>query len=499
MSQVDVVLVKPGNQRQLYGELNDFKLTGMEPPLWAALLAAYLRSLGGSVEIFDAEVENWSYEETAQKIIEAHPILVAVVVSGTNPSASTMNMTGAGAVVRRLKELAPEIKTILMGLHPSALPEQTLAEEAADFVCEGEGIYTLPKLIDALKSMQGFHQIEGLWFWENGKIVSNPRAPLVKNLDELPMPAWDLLPMAKYRAHNWHCFGNLDARQPYAVIYTSLGCPFQCGFCCIHALFGQRGIRYRSPELVIEEIDYLVRNYGVRNIKILDEMFVLKESHVTRLCDLIIERGYDLNMWAYARVNTVNEPLLQRMKQAGINWVCYGFESGSNEVLQKISKGYDVHTVDSVVQMTRNAGAYIVANFIFGLPDDDLASMQATLDLAMRINAEWANFYCAMAYPGSQLYELAIKEGWPLPETWQGYSQYAYETLSLPTKHLPASDVLRFRDHAFQVYYSNPEYLDMMTRKFGPKVADHVREMTSHKLVRKYARSPMDSFFALGH
>lgn len=487
MSQVDVVLVKPGNQRQLYGELNDFKLTGMEPPLWAALLAAYLRSLGGSVEIFDAEVENWSYEETAQKIIEAHPILVAVVVSGTNPSASTMNMTGAGAVVRRLKELAPEIKTILMGLHPSALPEQTLAEEAADFVCEGEGIYTLPKLIDALKSMQGFHQIEGLWFWENGKIVSNPRAPLVKNLDELPMPAWDLLPMAKYRAHNWHCFGNLDARQPYAVIYTSLGCPFQCGFCCIHALFGQRGIRYRSPELVIEEIDYLVRNYGVRNIKILDEMFVLKESHVTRLCDLIIERGYDLNMWAYARVNTVNEPLLQRMKQAGINWVCYGFESGSNEVLQKISKGYDVHTVDSVVQMTRNAGAYIVANFIFGLPDDDLASMQATLDLAMRINAEWANFYCAMAYPGSQLYELAIKEGWPLPETWQGYSQYAYETLSLPTKHLPASDVLRFRDHAFQVYYSNPEYLDMMTRKFGPKVADHVREMTSHKLVRKYA------------
>jgi radical SAM superfamily enzyme YgiQ (UPF0313 family) len=167
--------------------------------------------------------------------------------------------------------------------------------------------------------------------------------------------------------------------------------------------------------------------------------------------------------------------------------VCYGFESGSNEVLQKISKGYDVHTVDSVVRMTRHAGAYIVANFIFGLPDDDLASMQATLDLAMRINAEWANFYCAMAYPGSRLYELAIKEGWPLPETWQGYSQYAYETLSLPTKHLSASDVLRFRDHAFQAYYSNPQYLDMITRKFGPTAADHVRKMASYKLARKYA------------
>jgi radical SAM superfamily enzyme YgiQ (UPF0313 family) len=486
MSRVDVVLVKPGSQKQLYGDLNVFKLTGIEPPFWAALLAAHLRSLGRSVEIFDAEVEDWSYEETAQKITEVHPTLAAVVVSGTNPSASTMNMTGAGAVLHHLKRAAPEIKTILMGLHPSALPGRTLAEETVDFVCEGEGIYTLPKLTDALESMQGFSRIEGLWFRENAKIVSNPRAPLVKNLDELPMPAWDLLPMAKYRAHNWHCFGNLDGRQPYAVIYTSLGCPFRCGFCCIHALFGQRGIRYRSPDLVIEEIDYLVRNDGVRNIKILDEMFVLKESHVYKLCDLIIERGYDLNMWAYARVNTVNEKLLRRMKQAGINWVCYGFESASSKVLQEMSKGYDVHTVDSVVRMTRNAGIYIVANFIFGLPNDDLESMRTTLDMAMRINAEWANFYCAMAYPGSRLYQLAIKQGWPLPETWQGYSQYGYDTLPLPTTRLSASDVLRFRDHAFQVYYSNPEYLDMITRKFGPRIADHVREMASHKLARKY-------------
>jgi hypothetical protein len=105
----------------------------------------------------------------------------------------------------------------------------------------------------------------------------------------------------------------------------------------------------------------------------------------------------------------------------------------------------------------------------------------------MRINAEWSYFYCAMPYPGSELYELAIKQDWPLPETWQGYSQYAYETMPLPTKHLSASDVLRFRDHAFQVYYSNPKYLDMIMREFGPRVADHIQEMASHRLVRKYA------------
>jgi anaerobic magnesium-protoporphyrin IX monomethyl ester cyclase len=486
MSAVDIVLVKPGSQKQLYGELGAFNLTGIEPPLWGALLAAYLRTLGYSVVLFDAEVENWNYEQTAEKIRELNPTLVAIVVSGTNPSASTMNMTGAGAIIGHLKELAPKVKTLFTGLHPSALPRRTLVEEEVDFVCEGEGFYTLPQLLDALKTNRGDYPIEGLWYKKDGKVVFNRRAPLVRDLDELPMPAWDLLPMIKYRAHNWHCFNNINDRQPYAVIYTSLGCPFKCSFCCINALFGKPGIRYRSPNRVIEEIDYLVKDCNIKNIKILDEMFVLKESHVVRLCDLIIERGYDLNMWAYARVDTVNETMLSKMKQAGINWVAYGFESGSKKVLNGVNKRYQTDRVDAVVGMTYDAGLYVCANFIFGLPDDDHESMRQTLDLALTINAEWANFYSAMAYPGSELYQQAIKEDWPLPETWQGYSQYAYETLPLPTKFLSGVDVLRFRDHAFQAYFSSPKYLDMITEKFGPQTARHVKEMASHKLVRKY-------------
>ena len=486
MSAVDIVLVKPGSQKQLYGELGVFNLTGIEPPLWGALLAAYLRKQGYSVVLFDAEVENWNYEQTAEKIRELNPTLVAIVVSGTNPSASTMNMTGAGAITGHLKELAPKVKTLFTGLHPSALPRRTLVEEEVDFVCEGEGFYTLPQLLDVLKTNREDYPIEGLWYKKDGKVVFNHRAPLVRDLDELPMPAWDLLPMIKYRAHNWHCFNNINDRQPYAVIYTSLGCPFKCSFCCINALFGKPGIRYRSPNRVIEEIDYLVKDCNIKNIKILDEMFVLKESHVVRLCDLIIERGYDLNMWAYARVNTVNETMLSKMKQAGINWVAYGFESGSKKVLNGVNKRYQTDRVDAVVGMTYDAGLYVCANFIFGLPDDGHESMRQTLDLALAINAEWANFYSAMAYPGSELYQQAIKEDWPLPETWQGYSQYAYETLPLSTKYLSGADVLRFRDHAFQVYFNSPKYLDMITGKFDPETAQHIQEMASHKLVRKY-------------
>ena len=486
MKQTDIVLIKPGNQKGVYGELSSFNLTAIEPPLWGALLAAYMRDSGYSVEVLDAEIENWSYEETAQRIQEVKPLLAAVIVSGQNPSASTMNMTGAGKILRHLKERAPDINTLLAGLHPSALPERTLREEQVDFLCQGEGFYTLPQLVEALKAEREDFPITGLWYKREGRIISNPRAPLMEDLDRLPMPAWDLLPLAKYRAHNWHCFDHIHARQPYAVIYTSLGCPFRCSFCCINSLFGKTGIRYRSPERVVEEIDYLVMNHSLRNIKIIDEMFVLKESHVVRLCDLIIERGYDLNIWAYARVNTVNERMLRKMKQAGIRWLAYGFESGNKKVLQAVTKGYDLDTVGRVVQMTRDAGIYICGNYIFGLPDDDSTSVQETLDLALEINAEWANFYAAMAYPGSQLYSLAIQEGWPLPQTWQDYSPYAYETQPLPTKYLSGNDVLRFRDQAFQIYFHQARYLEMITQKFGPETARHLREMVSRPLDRAY-------------
>ncbi|OGT67525.1 MAG: B12-binding domain-containing radical SAM protein [Gammaproteobacteria bacterium RIFCSPLOWO2_02_FULL_42_9] len=480
---VDIILLKPGSQKQLYGDLSDFELTAIEPPLWGAVLASYLLEKGYVVELFDAEIESWSYLETAQFIKEMNPTLATIVVSGTNPSASTMNMIGASSILKHLKEIAPEIKTLLCGLHPSALPERTLKEESADFVCQGEGFYTIPDLIDALKAKQDDFLIKGLWYKKDNRIIANASAPLLDNLDILPMPAWNLLPMQKYRAHNWHCFGDITNRTPYAVIYTSFGCPYKCDFCCINALFGKPKIRFRSPKIVIQEIDFLVKNYGIKNIKIIDEMFALKEAHVNHLCDLIIEREYDLNFWVYARVNTVTQTMLQKMKKAGVNWIAYGFESGSKKVLTEATKGYNLDQVESVVKMTYDEGYSIGANFIFGLPEDDESSMRETLELAQKINAEWANFYCAMAYPGSALYEKTPEN--QLPKNWQGYSQYSYESLPLPTKYLSNDQVLRFRDRAFNEYYKNPNYLKKIKGKFGPAVEQHIREMLKQNLKRK--------------
>ena len=487
MKKLDVVLVKPGSQKQIYGELSDFGLTAIEPPLWGAILAAFLRDRGYSVALYDAEVEGWSYEVTAQKIREADPVLAVVVVSGSNPSASTMNMTGAGRIVSLVRELDPDIKTLLMGLHPSALPERTMKEEMVDYVCQGEGFYTIPALIDAIKNGAEGPDVEGLWRRRDGRLVWGPRPRLLETLDEIPRPAWDLLPMKKYRAHNWHCFGNIENRQPYAVLYTSLGCPFRCSFCCINALFGKHTIRYRGAESVIEELDFLVNTYGVRNIKIIDEMFAMNERRVVELCDRIIERSYDLNMWAYARVNTVTENMLAKMKQAGINWLAYGFESGSERVIEDVTKGYKPELVGEVVKLSYDIGFHICANFIFGLPEDDYDTMNETLKLMLDINAEWANIYSAMAYPGSELYELAVQNDWPLPESWDAYSQYSRKTLPLPTKYLSGGQVLSFRDYAFDAYYKSPRYLNMIERKFGVKTADHIKEMGSRTLEREYA------------
>ena len=488
MVRPDIVLVKPGSQKKLYGELSDLELTAIEPPLWGAILAGYLRAMGYSVILLDAETQPWDYTQTAEEIRRLKPLLAAVVVSGTNPSASTMNMTGAGQIISALKELDADIKTILMGLHPSALPERTVKEEKADFVCQGEGFFTLPKLIDALRSGSSRFEIEGLWYADNGRVVSNPRPPLMENLDELPRPAWDLLPMDKYRAHNWHSFDNIKRRQPYAILYTSLGCPFRCSFCCINSLFGRHTLRCRSADSVIAELDYLVGSYGVRNIKVIDEMFAINESRVVELCNKIIERKYDLNMWVYARVNTVTKRMLEKMKQAGINWLAYGFESGNQKVIADVTKGYKIEAVEKVVRLSYDLGFYICANYIFGLPEDDYDSMNDTLKLMFDINAEWANIYCATAYPGSELYDHALKKNWPVPESWQGYSQYAYETLPLPTNYLQGGQVLAFRDYAFEAYYSNPRYLNKIRTKFGPQTAEHIKQMSLKKLKRKYAQ-----------
>ncbi|MBF0483070.1 MAG: cobalamin-dependent protein [Candidatus Omnitrophica bacterium] len=485
----DIVFVKANNQKKIFQALSH-ALSGIEPPLWLILQAAYLRAKGFSVAVVDAEAENLDVYETVQRTLALDPSLVSVVVSGTNPSASTVNMPGAGLFLNTFKKMAQDIPTAICGLHPSALPERTAKEENVDFVIVGEGFSTHEELLKSLRALvpvSDYSNIKGLCFKQDAKVVLTDRAPNIDDLGSLPMPAWDLLPVAKYRAHNWHCFSHIGERRPYAVIFTSLGCPFHCEFCCINSIFGGPGIRYRPVEKVMEEIDFLVKNYDVKNLKILDELFAMNWPHVEAICDQLIARKYDLNIWVYGRIDTVKDFMLPKMKKAGINWIAYGMESGSAKVRTGVTKGrFDNAMIKQVVDMTHAAGIEVVSNFIFGLPDDDLSTMQETLDLAKELNCAYANFYCAMAYPGSKLYEDAVRQSLPLPEKWSGYAQFSEDTFPLPTKYLSSGEVLKFRDQAFDDYYSDPKYLARMEKIFGPLAVEHIKEMCSIKLRRKY-------------
>jgi radical SAM superfamily enzyme YgiQ (UPF0313 family) len=395
-------------------------------------------------------------------------------------------MTAAGMICRALKEQG-RTNVAIGGLHPTALAERTMLEEAVDFVIEGEGLYTLARLLEVLgKGKSSLSDVPGLWYRRGGAIVYTHRAPLIEHLDTaFTRGAWELLPMQRYRAHNWHCFDSLEKRSPYAALYTSLGCPYSCLFCCINALFGAPGLRMRNPRLVVEEITELVTRYGVRHLKFIDEMFVLHEPHYMGIADLLCQRGLDLNIWAYARVDSVNPANLDAMKRAGINWLALGIESADPEVRDGATKRMRTHDIASVVRTIKNAGIHVMGNFIFGLPDDTLDSMRRTLELAFDLQCEYVNMYCAMAYPGSALFAQALKNGWELPHTWHGYSQHAYEMVPLPTRTLSAAEVLRFRDDAFHAYFSDERYLSMLARTFGEAVRAHVQQMSSVRLKRQ--------------
>ncbi|MEI3037793.1 MAG: radical SAM protein [Victivallales bacterium] len=481
----DLVLINPGDRKQVFQGLG-FEAAAIEPPFWIAVIAAYLRSKGYSVAVIDANAENLAPEETAARTAAYAPLAAAVIVYGSQPSASTQNMPSAGAICRSLKR-AGISNVILGGLHPSALPARTLQEEACDYVADGEAVQTLETLLGQLKENRFLpEKIGGFWWRDGAELRHTDRYPLIRDLDSfLPVAAWDLLPMHLYRAHNWHCFDDIRHRQPYGAIYTSLGCPFRCSFCCINAPFGEHTIRYRSPERVLEEIDLLVTRYGVKNLKIVDELFILNKRHYMPIVNGIIERGYDLNIWVYARVDTIDYDVLPLLKKAGINWFALGIESANPLVRDEVTKNMHRDDILSVVRRIQSAGIRVIGNYIFGLPSDTFETMRETLALAKELNCEYANMYSVMAYPGSRLYEETAA-GHPerLPRSWSAYSQHSRDCYPLANDNLTAAEILRFRDEAFVEYNANPVYLKSLECTFGPEVAAYVRKTNSTGLIR---------------
>ncbi len=486
---MDIVLVNiGGTKKKVYQDLSK-EFSACEPPFWAALTAGYLRKHDVDVDILDAAALNMNFEETIEYLKGNAPKYIGIVVYSQQANCSSPVMVAVEELSKMIKEEISESELVISGWHPSTLPERTMVDTQADYVVAGEGFRTLRDLLTG----KDISKIPGLWRRVDGKPQApDEKADNIKDLtSELDDIAWDLIPWEEgvYRAFNWMCLDDFSKRDHYVSIFTSLGCPYSCSFCAIHATYGEHKIRYWSPEWVLNQFDILVNKYGVHHFNLIDELFVFNRDHYLPIAERLIERGYDINICAFVRVDAVMkmpEEELHILKKAGFNWFKIGIESPARNVLDNVNKGrYTKDDIRKVVKKIHDAGIDMCANFIFGLPGDDYDTMQENFSFAQELNPVFPSFFAAMAVPGSELYEQASKTGVALPDTWLGYAQQGYDFLPLPTEHLTAAEVLEFRDYAFTAYYDNPRFLSMIKDKFGEEAKEHIKAMNKIKLKRK--------------
>jgi anaerobic magnesium-protoporphyrin IX monomethyl ester cyclase len=499
---LDVLFVEPNSAKKSYQGLADV-YAAVETPTWSLLLAESCRSKGFAVNILDANAERLEDDYAVEIIAKENPRLACFVVYGQNPNSGTTNMSGALSLAQSLKDRHPHIKICFVGSHMSALPREVLSYSFVDIVLTNEGVYALHNLL-ANKGAP-FYSLKGIgWKPEPNRIVINEPEKIVpqdKMDEDLPGYAWDLLPYKEkpfdlYRAHFWHSNYEHEGRSPFAAIYTSLGCNFKCEFCMINILNRTDNsedavssdfnvMRYWSTDFILKEFDKL-QSYGVKNLRISDEMFFLKKNHFLPLVKELAEREYKFNMWAYSRIDTCREQYLPLFKKAGINWLAVGIEAANPVIRQQITKGkFEDVNIRQVVKLIQDNNIKVVGNYIFGFPNEKKEDLQKTLDLAIELNCEFGNFYCAAALPGSPLYKKAIENGWALPDNFAAWSFYSYECKPLPTNYLTPREVLEFRDKAWLKYNKNTQFLSMIGEKFGAQARRNIEEKTKIKLKRK--------------
>jgi anaerobic magnesium-protoporphyrin IX monomethyl ester cyclase len=236
---------------------------------------------------------------------------------------------------------------------------------------------------------------------------------------------------------------------------------------------------------VIAELTKLAE-LGVETLRISDEMFFLNRKYYRPLLEKIVDRGLTFSMWTYSRVDTVREEALELFKKAGVNWLALGVEAGNQTVRQQVSKGsFKEVDIRDVCATVRGAGINVISNYIFGLEHDTQETMRQTLDLALELNTEMANMYPCQALPGSPIHTRARAEGRRLPDSYAGYAFLSYDAQPLSNQHLTSAEILRFRDQAWQTYFNNPAYLNLVERKFGAAQRRNVEEMSRIQLRRR--------------
>ncbi|AEC52607.1 methyltransferase [Pyrococcus sp. NA2] len=409
------------------------------PPLGLAYLASMVRE-EHDVKIIDGIAEDLTFSDVMKRIKRYDPDIVGI-------TATTSAMYDAYTVAKIAKRINEDVFVVMGGPHVTFTPELTMKEcPCIDAVVRGEGELTFKELVEALEKNRPLKGILGLSYRkENGKIKNEPPRPLIQNIDEIPMPSYDLLPMDRYKVDG----------TPFGTIMTSRGCPFNCVFCSSSLQFGKRW-RGHSVDRVIEELSILRNEYGKKEIEFLDDTFTLNRKRAIDIAMRIKREGLDITWTASSRVNTFNEKIAKAMKEGGCHTIYFGIESGSQRILDFIGKGITPKQSIDAVKTAKKAGLRTLGSFIIGFPDETREEVETTIRFAKKVGVDFAQFTIATPYPGTRLWAYAVEHNLLLTRNWRKYT-----TIDpvMKLKHFTPEQISRLLRKAYLSFYLRPKVL----------------------------------------
>jgi radical SAM superfamily enzyme YgiQ (UPF0313 family) len=376
------------------------------PPVGILYIAAYIRKHNPSwiVRIYDSQVADQDFKGFLDDL---KPDIVGI----TCQSALVYSTLATAHIV---KQQNPTSLVVVGGVHASLRPQDLLSSHNVDLVVRGEGEETFLQICSAFEKQGSFTAIDGISYKDGGltDVRNSPERAMSANLDSYPMPALDLIPIEKYRISP-----DMRTGSRLGLIITSRGCPYACMFCA-NKLLTKRTYRLRSIPSVIEEIEYYLEHYKINQLMIFDDNFAVNKKRTLELCAEFVRRGYPekFSWWAEARVDVLDEEVLSAMKKAGCEIVSLGLESGNQRLLDMIKKNITLEQTKKTLELIRKAGIKSRASFILGLPTETRAESRQTIRFAYSLPLDQVRFSIATPFPGTELWDIAIKEGRIDPE-----------------------------------------------------------------------------------
>jgi len=387
------------------------KVASKYPSLGLGYVAAVLQKHNHKVFFVDMLAESMSVEEFKNSY--------DYCVDFVGITATTPLINNALLIAEIIKKISPSTKVILGGVHPTVKSDEVIQNPNVDIVVRGEGEYTMLEIVEN-KPLQS---IKGITYVENGEIVRNDNREQIKDLNELPVPAFDLMPISKYKP----AIGAYK-RLPAMSLLTSRGCVGVCSFC--YRLF-DKPIRFRSAEKIIEEILFLQEKYGIKEISFYDDTFTAIKSNVRKFCELVLEKKLDVTWSCFTRVNYIDEDLFKLMKRAGCHLVLFGVESGNQKILDRMHKMITLKQIREAVKICKRVGLKTRASYILGCLGDTEETIQQTISLSLELDTDYAQYNIMTAYPGTEVWKEAEREGWLVVKDYD-YSVSDF-SMSLPT------------------------------------------------------------------